>query len=167
MRMSAAYTELRIVLQTAYARIAVRMTHNDKQCTAEAEAGYVSKVTTTTGMPPTKSRHRCKLSHCIAEAAAGYISKIATTTACPRTKSGHRCKLSFISRVAAKSPDHIAVIHIQTKLLLLASINHQFNYLGSVCSNVSTLLQTFLPSMDMIPTTSMASAVTLAVSAVM
>ena len=46
-------------------------------------------------------------------------------------------------------------------------LHHQFNYLGSVCSNVSTLLQTFLPSMDMIPTTFMASAVTLAASAVM
>ena len=52
MRMSAAYTELRIVLQRAYAHISVRMTHNGEHCAAEAAAGYVSKIATTTGLPP-------------------------------------------------------------------------------------------------------------------
>ena len=70
MRTSAAYTELRTVLQRPYAHISVRMAHNGRHCAAEAIRSQSVRMA-----------HNGK--HCAAEAAAGYVSKIATTTGMP------------------------------------------------------------------------------------
>ena len=73
MRTSAAYTELRTVLQRLYAHISVRMAHSGKHCAAEAIRSQ-----------SVRTDHNGK--HCAAEAAVGYVSKIATTAGMPASQ---------------------------------------------------------------------------------